>query len=121
MNYCLKNKELQSKLMAIDPKFLEKLNKEIEEKPNKCVHQIELDDKDGSLAMRVVVGFNDISVNLKLNVWYPREKWDGNPHGYIVLCKSFGSFFVEYKNQLDRDCSHFSYILPAEEDSENED
>lgn len=64
------------------------------------------------------------SEELKPNVWYKREKWDGNPKRYWLVERCDNGLLFINRDTEDIDCllyktTHFMYIEPLEVEDED--
>lgn len=131
--YALKDKERQAKLDALSDvnKFSEQLQKACNAQMGDRYYNVivcfgdlyeprdRIYGESHGLQNRLVILKNDIEVieDLKPYVWYPREKFDGNPNRYVLVERSDDEDeeFYDISNEdpskyLRAYSTHFMYI-----------
>lgn len=139
MRFALKDKDRQAKLDSLcdENKFSEELQETCREKLGNnanfvCVHfgKIALENVEGGknhfseFYVRILKSDIEVIEDLKPYVWYPCEKFDGNPNGYVLVERIVNYDTVAFTicskmiNSLMDVSTHFMYIERPEVSNE---
>lgn len=120
--YIHKNKEFFDALCNVFPSFSKRFQEacsiQIDNKLKYVTVERERVSEDNFYwAIDIPKSNIEVVKELKKNIWYSADKFDGNPNGYIFLqrIKWAHNFYYSgdnYHNSLHSDCTHFMYLDP---------
>lgn len=138
--YVHKDKTRQEKLDALCEveKFSEKLQEACKDQFSDDFNFVDVffgsvatEDGDGlktdtfEYSVRLLKDDIEVIEDLKPGVWYPREMFDGNPNGYLLIETYINSdFYASHKEELIHslidDTTHFMYLERLEVSNEQD-